>query len=75
MGAVAAFVNAHVVEQSSSSASMYATSMSGQHVALLVKAKDAKLKIDIKSAAALLAAFVNSLPLQRAKAASAGHNS
>ena len=58
MASVAAFVNAHVVEQTQASASMYTTSMGGQHVALLVKAKDAKLKVEIKCTAAPLGAAI-----------------
>lgn len=58
MSAVAAFANAHIVEHSQTSASMYTTSMGGHHIALLVKAKEAKLKIDLKSTSAELGAAV-----------------
>ena len=55
--AVAAALNASVVERQASSASMYAVARGGAHLALLAKLKDAKLKVDIKSTDAALASL------------------
>ena len=62
--AVAAALNASVVERQASSASMYAVARGGAHLALLAKLKDGKsLKVDIKSTDAALAdAVAGELP-------------
>ena len=49
IGAVAARLRASVVERSAGAASLHAVSASGGHVALLVKANDKRLKVDVKA--------------------------
>ena len=50
-------LNASIVERQTNSASMYAVTQGGAHLALLAKLKDAKLKVDIKSTDAALASL------------------
>ena len=49
IGAVAAKLRASVVERSAGAASLHAVSGGGGHVALLVKANDKRLKVDVKA--------------------------
>ena len=49
IGAVAARLRASVVERSAGAASLHAVSGGGGHVALLVKANDKRLKVDVKA--------------------------
>ena len=49
IGAVAAKLRASVVERSAGAASLHAVSSGGGHVALLVKANDKRLKVDVKA--------------------------
>ena len=49
IGAVASKLRASVVERSAGAASLHAVSSSGGHVALLVKANDKRLKVDVKA--------------------------
>jgi hypothetical protein len=56
--AVAARLNASVVERAAGSASLHAVTPSGGHVALLVKANDKRLKIEVKASDAALADLV-----------------
>ena len=49
IGAVAARLRASVVERSAGAASLHAVAGGGGHVALLVKANDKRLKVDVKA--------------------------
>ena len=49
IGAVAAKLRASVVERSAGAASLHAVAGGGGHVALLVKANDKRLKVDVKA--------------------------